>query len=264
MVDAGVDGRGGRLEFRVDQVSRHVHFVHTEHVNWVVYVGDDGVTLIDSGFAGQRDLLVASLGSVGCRPDDVSGVLITHGHADHLGGAAWLAEQHGTPVYAHPDEVPNVSREVVEQAGPGGVLRNAWRRGVVRWSAAIVPLLDRRPDLGVASVAPLPQEGGRVVVPGRPRALLVDGHTSGHCAYDFVEEGVIVVGDALVTRHRTSTLVGPQVLPSIFHHDPDRARASLGRLAASRAQVVLPGHGEAWIGPVAAAVEIALATGSAW
>lgn len=264
MVDAGVEGHGGRHAFRVHQVSRHLHFVHTEHVNWAVYVGDDGVTLIDSGYAGQRDLLVASLGQVGCRPDDVSAVLITHGHADHLGGAAWLAEQHGTPVYAHAHEVPNVSREVMEQAGPAQVLRNAWRPGVVRWSAVIVPLLERRPDLGVPSVAPLRQAGGRVVAPGRPRAILVEGHTSGQCAYDFVEEGVIVVGDALVTRHRTSTLVGPQVLPSIFHQDPDQARASLGRLAVSRAQVVLPGHGEAWIGPAGAAVDIALATGSAW
>ena len=101
-------------------------------------------------------------------------------------------------------------------------------------------------------------------MPGHPRALLIDGHTSGHTAYDFEDEGVLVIGDALVTRHRTSPLVGPQLLPSIFHHDADRARESLVRADASSARVVLPGHGEAWFGPVDASVQAALEAGSPW
>jgi glyoxylase-like metal-dependent hydrolase (beta-lactamase superfamily II) len=96
-------------------------------------------------------------------------------------------------------------------------------------------------------------------VPGHPLALLVDGHTDGHTAFDF-DEGVLVVGDALVTRHRTSPLAGPQLLPSMFHHDPARARASVELLRSSSARVVLPGHGEAWIGPVGVALE----TGASW
>ena len=91
-----VGGDDRRRGFRVDRVSERLHFVHTEHVNWVVYAGPDGVTLIDSGYVGQRDLLVASLDAIGHRPEEVVAVLITHGHADHLGGAAWLAEQFGT------------------------------------------------------------------------------------------------------------------------------------------------------------------------
>jgi len=259
------DGEGeGRGAFQIDRVSEHLHFVHTEHVNWVIYAGPDGVTLIDSGYVGQRDLLVGSLRAIGRRPDQVTAVLITHGHADHLGGAAWLAEQFGTPVHAHAAEVDNVRRTVMQQARPAAVLRNAWRPGVLRWSLAIVPLLDRRPDLGVPSVTALPESQGRVSVPGHPRALLIDGHTSGHAVYDFEDEGVLVVGDALVTRHRTSPIAGPQLLPSMFHHDVERARASVSGLSASSAQVVLPGHGEAWIGPVGAAVEAALDAGARW
>ena len=253
-----------RRGFRVDRVSERLHFVHTEHVNWVVYAGPDGVTLIDSGYVGQRDLLIDSLDAIGRRPEEVEAVLITHGHADHLGGAAWLAEQFGIPVHAHADEVANVSRADMLQVGPAAVLRNAWRPGVIRWAAAIAPLLDRRPDLGVPSVTPLPERGGRAAVPGHPRALLIDGHTSGHTAYDFEDEGVLVIGDALATRHRTSPLVGPQLLPSVFHHDADRARESLILADASSARVVLPGHGEAWFGPVDASVQAALEAGSPW
>ncbi|WP_152030869.1 MBL fold metallo-hydrolase [Agromyces aureus] len=259
-----VNGHRAHGGLQVDRVSPRIHFAHTEHVNWVIYSGPDGVTLVDSGYVGQRDLLEASLDQVGVRAADVAAVLITHGHADHLGGAAWLAERFGTPVHAHPLELANVRRETLQQAGTGQVLRNAWRPGVLPWALAILPLLEGRADLGVPSASPPPMRADRLDVPGQPRMRLVDGHTSGHAVFEFDDEGVIVVGDVIVTRHRTSAVPGPQLLASMFHHDPERVRASALEVGSSAALVVLPGHGEAWVGPAAAAAGIALDTGAPW
>jgi hypothetical protein len=50
----------------------------------------------------------------------------------------------------------------------------------------------------------------------------------------------------------------------MFHHDAARARASLPVLSESSAHVLLPGHGEAWLGPVGAAVDLTLDAGAAW
>ena len=64
----------------------------------------------------------------------------------------------------------------------------------------------------------------------------------------------VLVGDALITGHPLARRPGPQLLPSMFNHDDAACLRSLDVLAASEAEVLLPGHGEMWTGPVTEAV----------
>ncbi|MDP9429592.1 MAG: MBL fold metallo-hydrolase [Actinomycetota bacterium] len=96
---------------------------------------------------------------------------------------------------------------------------------------------------------PLPA-GGELDLPGGPVPVPTHGHTSGHTAFSLPRVGVVLTGDALVTGHPTSARRGPQLLPRFFSSDPDRTVAALDALDRLDADVVLPGHGEPFRGPV--------------
>ena len=56
--------------------------------------------LIDTGCGQESSRLVAELQRDGVEPSACAAILVTHGHLDHSGGAAWLSQQLGAPVWA--------------------------------------------------------------------------------------------------------------------------------------------------------------------
>ena len=106
-------------------ITDSVHFAQTDLVNWTLVADDTGVILIDAGFPGSRDDVLASLRHLGFGVDDLRAILLTHAHIDHFGSAIWFAKTHGTPVYCHADEVGHAKREYLEQASPVDVAAHA-------------------------------------------------------------------------------------------------------------------------------------------
>ncbi|MGB3352762.1 MAG: MBL fold metallo-hydrolase [Mycobacterium sp.] len=234
-------------------ITDRVHFAQTDLVNWTLVAGDDGVMMIDAGFPGSRADVLGSLGRLGFGVDDVRAILLTHAHIDHFGTAIWFAAEHGTPVYCHADEVGHSKREYLEQASPVDVAAHVWQPKWLKWSVSII----RKGGLnhaGIPTTAPLTDEIA-AGLPGAPRMIPTPGHTGGHCSY--VVDGVVVSGDALVTDHPVAPRRGPQLLPSLFNHDEDGCRRSLGVLAELDGEVLLPGHGPVWRGPIRQAVQAA-------
>ncbi|MEU0227992.1 MBL fold metallo-hydrolase [Streptomyces sp. NPDC006284] len=236
------------MRARVRHVGEGTYLVHGSHTNWVILTDGDAVTLVDTGYPGDRAQLLASLAEVGSAPEAVVAVLITHAHNDHLGSAEYLRAAHGTPVLLHEAEVPHARRDFLQQVPVGTVLRNAWRPGVLPWAVHVLRSggTEQHP---VTSPEPLPADGP-LDLPGRPVPVHTPGHTDGHCAYHLPDAGVVISGDALVSGHATSRTTGPQLLPGMFHHDRARTAASLDVLAGLDGDVLLPGHGPVHRGPV--------------
>lgn len=232
----------------VQQVADGTYLAHGSNTNWVILTEGDAVTLVDTGYPGDREQFLASLAQVGSSPEAVAAVLITHAHNDHLGSAEYLRAAYGTPVYLHEAEVPHARREFLHQVSVGTVLRNGWRPGVLPWAVHALRSGGTTP-VPVTAPQAFPTAGA-LDLPGRPVPVHTPGHTDGHCAYHLPGTGVLISGDALVSGHPTSRVEGPQLLPDMFHHERPRALASLDVLAELEGELLLPGHGPVHRGPV--------------
>lgn len=240
-------------EDTITQVAAGVHLVHGSNTNWVIITEGEAVTLVDTGYPADREQLVESLAAVGHKPADVTAVLITHAHTDHIGSAEYLSRTYGTPVLMHEAEVPHARRDFLHQVSIGHILLNAWRPGVLPW-AVHAARSGGTSDVRLLHPQPFPAEG-TLDLPGRPVPVHTPGHTAGHCAYHLPQAGILITGDALVSGHPTSPDKGPQLLPPMFDADRALALATLGVIEETPADVLLPGHGPIHHGPAREAAQ---------
>lgn len=237
---------------RTSEPSPGVFFVQGPASNWIVVRDETGFLLIDSGYPSDRFLVLESIRHLGLRPADAKAMLITHGHVDHTGSAAYFSETYGTPILCAPEELAHVQGKERHQVTLGQVIVRAWRPRVFRWMAHAIKAgaLKAKPATGAQAWT----ADALRSLPGKPDAILLPGHTPGNGAILFPEARVIAVGDTFVSGHPLGRKNGPQMLHPMFHADSAQALAVTHRLDEVDAVVVLPGHGSALAMPLADAL----------
>ncbi|MBQ8130435.1 MAG: MBL fold metallo-hydrolase [Clostridia bacterium] len=99
---------GPLAKYWKNQEARYVHPFRIFGNVW--YVGDDwvcvhlidtgdGLLLIDCGNTGATAMLVNAIWEAGFNPADVKWLVLSHGHLDHIGGAAFFRNMFGTKIY---------------------------------------------------------------------------------------------------------------------------------------------------------------------
>ena len=74
-----------------------------------IYVGNDDTHLmIDAGISGRR--IEEGLNQIGLKTSDMSGILVTHEHTDHIGGLGVVARKYGIPIYATGGTIDAIKR----------------------------------------------------------------------------------------------------------------------------------------------------------
>ena len=214
-------------------------------VNVYVLDGDDGLTLVDAGWAidSSRKALEDALASLSRTVADVRSVLVTHVHHDHYSQGVTLRRDVGSVLRIGEGERPSLEA-LGSGTEPDGVTQIAQLRahGAVRlvdelrkagWGLTSDPAAWEPPDEWIAADHVLAVGGARV------RAVHTPGHTQGHLVYDDGDRGLAFTGDHVL----------PHITPSIGFESrsgPLPLRDYLDSLARVRAlpdRMMLPAHG---------------------
>lgn len=200
------------------EIAPNLHAIQLLRVKVHAILEGDGVSLIDTGYAGSLPRLIKALAGLGRTVADVRRVICTHGHPDHAGGARALARL-GVEILIHPADAVNLDLS----------LRSAIRspsRG--RLFAAITPPLP--------AFTPL-EDGDVLPVLGGLEVIHTPGHTPGSVCLFAPRGGLLFVGDALQRRFgRVSPASG------LYSDDPAAARASVQRLAGLDVKTLVFSH----------------------
>ncbi len=223
-----------------------IHRFGDAFVNFYGVAEDGRMTLIDAGLPRHRRSLTRQLDRAGLAPTQLTDIVLTHAHGDHLGLAAELQDAHGARVWVHEADAALAGRptEVARHApGERSLLRYVLRNP----TAARAPLHMARMGIltatGVTKVSTF-TDVTDLDVPGGLRAVPTPGHTPGSTSYLLSDGSGMFTGDALVTHDAIGGHRGPCVICLAVTHDGAAAMESLHRLAHHEAEAVYPGHGE--------------------
>lgn len=148
----------------------------------------------------------------------VAGILLTHGHVDHMGGSGVLVRRTGATAWVHPDD-DFLTRDPATQ---------------LRILFGMVPPGDFAAPTAMGQLT----DGQTLSLAGTDVEVVhTPGHTPGHCCFHLADEGVLFAGDQLFAGS-----VGRTDLPGGSYDD---LMASMRHrvLVLDDETRVLPGHG---------------------
>jgi glyoxylase-like metal-dependent hydrolase (beta-lactamase superfamily II) len=75
-------------------------------LNCYLWLGPDGVTVVDTGWADSAPVIARAVEQLGRRTSDVERIVLSHFHDDHVGSAAAVAQWSPSAVVAGRADMP--------------------------------------------------------------------------------------------------------------------------------------------------------------
>ena len=210
-------------------------------------IGDAGsVVLVDAGLPSSARGALGALRGVGCQPEDVTGVLATHGHSDHVGGMTTVMEQ--TPaVSLLPERCRSyLSGETPRNFGLDSNVRFLPMAGQHKFErTALRELVEVGTTMGYGRRAtfelPFVPSGFLAAgdpVPGAPgwTVIATPGHTDDSISLYHAGSATLLSGDEVLT-HDGRAWFNPEWVDRNLHSETEE------RLRALEVRHLLPGHG---------------------
>lgn len=155
-------------------------------VNSYALINDDGsVALVDCGYVSAPAKLVSELAQIGKQPQDVSTILLTHAHDDHVGGAAEMIRR------SQADEV--LMHELDADLAASG---QTPERDSATFSGRLMSRLPQR-RFAPFEVTRRLQDGDILDVAGGLQVVHTPGHTAGHISLLHRASESLITGDSI-------------------------------------------------------------------
>lgn len=208
------------------EIASQIYQITHRGVN-IILIAEDKLTLVDTGFRGSSPQIVSFVRSLGRSVADISLIIITHNHLDHVGGLAELKMLTRAKVAAHTADIsdsenqlpyPKIGRKLLH-IPPFSILR---------------PL--RYATTGDIDIR---LEGGEVLSPlGGLEVIHTPGHTPGSICLFSPQKKLLIVGDVLNKRYRNLRLP-----PKMVSTDLTQAIDSVKRISRLDFDILCFGHG---------------------
>lgn len=148
-------------------------------VVYIYLILGDEITIIDSGVAGSEKQIFEYLEKLGRKPEEISKLLLTHAHPDHIGSAQAIQNQTGCKIGAH--------------------------KSAVRWVENIELQNEERPVhgffelVGGSAKVDFTLEGGTTLILGDIKLQLFEtpGHSNDLLTFFEERSKVLITGDVI-------------------------------------------------------------------
>ncbi len=210
------------------EIIPQVYQITSRYTN-IILIAEEELTLIDTGVRGSFSKIIKFIRSLGHSIEEITLIILTHNHLDHIGGLAELRKFTTAKVAIHKADI---SDDINSQSSYPGVMRKLLH---------IPSLSPLRPFVCVNSnEVDIQLEGGETLSPlGGLKVIHTPGHTPGSISLFSPQRKLLIVGDALRTWHDTIRLP-----PKLVSADLTQAIDSVKHLAQLDFDIICFGHGK--------------------
>jgi glyoxylase-like metal-dependent hydrolase (beta-lactamase superfamily II) len=183
------------MNISTGQVSRHVHSIKIpfkipagkdrfiERFVYTHIIFEDDIVLIDSGVSGSGKIIFDYILKQGRTPLQISMIVLTHAHIDHIGGAPFIKDSTGCTVAAHPDDIrwmEDTELQEKERPVPGF-------KSLIEGNIKIDRILDDEEIIRLSNGSSL-------------EVIHTPGHAPGHISLYYKKDRIMITGDCVPVK----------------------------------------------------------------
>ncbi len=208
------------------QIIDGVRQITTRGLN-IFLILEDEITIIDTGMRGSAPAIVRAIKKLGRSIEEVSLILITHNHLDHIGGLKWLRMLAPAKIAVHRDDI-NLRQRGLPYKGLLNVVMKAPFMPAL-WPSMYITEKD----------VDIVLKGGEILEPlGGLEVIHTPGHTPGGICLFSPARKILFAGDTI--SHRGRDFFIPL---GLVNSDNAQLRQSVKKLAQLNFDILCYGHG---------------------